>query len=193
MAILRSISGAGNGMQIGNPFSFGASGFVRQAYIDATDIDKLSSSVKSFREPLTLSLNAVVQPAIVSNFADQGRPRWKPLSAATLASRNPLRTTKKNVKTKSSGNRILDRTGRLKNIATQKNLWEIKDDQLTFRINFFTQKVVYGAFHQMGTKNMVARPFISMTEKDEDDVEDIFELWLQTRMEKYWGRSGTGE
>lgn len=193
MAILRSISDAGNGMQIGNPFSFGANGFVRQAYIDATDIDKLSSSVKSFREPLTLTLNAVVQPAIVSNFANQGRPRWTPLAAATLDSRNPRKTTKKNAKTKSSGNRILDRTGRLKNIATQKNLWEIKDDQLTFRVNFFTQKVTYGAFHQLGTRNMPARPFISMTEKDEDDVEDIFELWLQTRMEKYWGRSGTGE
>jgi phage gpG-like protein len=191
MAILRSVAGAGNGMQIGNPFGFAAGEFVKQAYIDATNIDKLSTSVKSFREPLTLSLNSVVQPAIVANFAAQGRPRWQPLAASTLISRNPLRTTRKNSKARSSGNKILDRTGRLKNIATQKNLWEIRDDQLTFRVVFFTQKVTYGAFHQLGTRNMPARPFISITEPEENRIEDIFELWLQNRIRKYWG--GVGE
>lgn len=192
MAILRSSSGgAGSGMQIGNPFSFGAAGFVKQAYVDATDIDKLNVNIKSFRDPLKLVLNNIIQPAIVKNFASQGRPEWRPLSEATKTRRGPHKPRAGTKKRRSSLNmRILDDTGFLKKIATQKNIWEIKDDQITFMVNFFTQRVPYGGFQQLGTRNMVARPFISITDGEAEEIELVFEEWLEKRIRKYWGTGG---
>jgi hypothetical protein len=52
---------------------------------------------------------------------------------------------------------ILERSGRLRRIATRKNIWELVDavgaggyDMLSLRTSFFDQLVPYAEFHQLG-------------------------------------------
>lgn len=187
-----------SGLKFSSPFGPGpgGEGFVKQAYIDANAIELLAANVKSFKDPLEQSLREVVVPSIRKNFESQGRPRWMPLSKETLISRGWREfgvVRRKHLSTKApmskSGFRILDRTGRLKGAATQLNMWEVKDNQLTFRVNFFSGKVPYGVFHQLGTDNMYMREFIVLGggDRDETDIQIIFDQWLIKRIEKYWG------
>lgn len=193
MGNIQSVFGAVGNLSIGGiVLEMNDQEFVRKAYIDASDIDKLHYNIKSFREPLQQSLNEVIVPAIVKNFASQGRPPWVALKDSTVKRRSWRKTTLKNGKVTTSipiagGNfRILDQTGRLKKAATQKNMWEIKNDELTFRSTFFTGKVPYGVFHQSGTRYMTARVFISLRYDEEEKIQDIFSDWLLARLTKYW-------
>lgn len=169
---------------LGIPSVFGSSteAFVRQAYIDARDIERLAASVRTFRVPLERSLNQVVIPAIQKNFDAEGRPKWAPLSAETLLTR---KTDKKTVGRQV---KILDRTGFLKRVATQKNLWDVKDDQLLLRSVYFSQRVKYSSFHQTGTRNMPQRVFMSLAGDDVEKVEEVFDEWLGERIRHFWGR-----
>jgi len=117
--------------------------FVRGAYLYAGMIDKLSMQFKSFKDPLTKSLNMVIIPSIIKNFEAEGRPKWRPLAKSTIASRYALGFPR---------GPILERTGRLKREATRKNIWEINLDILKLRTVYFDQKVPYAQFHQMGAQ-----------------------------------------
>jgi len=50
---------------------------------------------------------------------------------------------------------LLQRTGRLKNSTSDTSAWSVTEDTLTFE-----PKVLYGKFHQEGTKNLPAREFL---------------------------------
>jgi phage gpG-like protein len=124
--------------------------FVRGAYIFASDIDKLSMSFKSWREPLADARDKVVIPSIKQNFVSQGRPSWKPLSPRTLQNRMYMGFGR---------GPILQRTSRLRIAATRKNIWEIVSaigrdgaDMLRLRTEYFDQLVPYGQFHQLGAR-----------------------------------------
>lgn len=117
--------------------------FTRGAFIYAKMIDKLSMSFKSFREPLEESRDLVVIPSIKENFKAQGRPRWPKLKKKTLYNRQMEGYPK---------GPILDKSGKLKRVATQKNLWDIKDDILLLRTVYFDGKVPYAHYHQTGTR-----------------------------------------
>lgn len=191
------IMGATSAMVFGPPFGPGEMGigYVKQAMVDAAAVDRLEQNIKSFKVPLEESLREVVQPSIVKNFAAQGRPRWMPLSEATLRSRGwtPMGTVRRKHLSMSApmskgGFKILDRTGRLKRAATQLNMWEVTETELKFRVTFFSGKVPYGPFHQLGTDKMYARQFITLgAPNDEDKIRLIFDQWLIKRIEKYWG------
>jgi len=191
---VQSVFGAiGSLHQNGIAIEMNGEEFRRRAYLDARDIDKLHASIKSFREPLEQSLDKVVIPAIIKNFAAQGRPPWVALKDSTLQRRSWRPTTRSktgkistSIPVAGGSFRILDSTGRLRKAATQKNMWDIKDDQLTFRSTFFSGKVPYGVFHQLGTRNMVARVFISLRFDEEEKIQDIFGDWLLSRINKYW-------
>lgn len=193
---VQSIFGAVGSLKTGGvAIEMNGEEFRRQAYIDARDIDKLHDKIKSFKEPLQMALDKVVVPAIIKNFAAQGRPPWVALKDSTVKRRSWRRTTASKGRYAISTSipvgmgqfRILDQTGRLKKAATQKNMWDIKDDQLTFRSTFFAGKVPYGVFHQLGTRHMVARVFISLRYDEEEKIQDIFSDWLLSRLNKYWG------
>lgn len=192
---VQSVFGALGSLNVsGVAIEMDAEGFKRRAYIDARDIDKLHDNIKSFREPLQMSLDQVVVPAIIKNFAAQGRPPWVALKDSTIQRRSWRPTTASKGRHAISTSvpvggghfRILDNTGRLKKAATQKNMWDIKEDQLTFRSTFFSGKVPYGAFHQLGTRNMVERVFISLRYDEEEKIQDVFSDWLLSRINKYW-------
>lgn len=124
--------------------------FVRGTAIYAGQIDKLSMEFRSFKEPLKDSLHKVVIPSIHANFAAQGRPSWKALTKRTVQDRMYKGFAR---------GPILQRTRRLKQMATRKNIWEIVPlssrsgagaDMLKMRTNYFDQLVPYGKYHQLG-------------------------------------------
>lgn len=177
--------------------------FVRGAYILANDIDKLSMSFKSFKEPLTKSLNDVIIPSIEANFAAQGRPGWQPLSPNTIRDR---------IRKGYGAGPILQRTGRLMKEATRKNIWEVSSDMLKLRTVYFDQKVPYAQYHQLGANTrgsgggklkkfvgsagsklsvpkvgfLPARPFVQLTMDEEVEIATIFMAFMNEKVDKYW-------
>lgn len=108
----------------------------------ARAVDKLGLDIESFEEPLTRAVREVMIPSIDQNFASQGRPRWEPLSEVTLAIRQR----------EGSGNKILQRTGRLREAATSLDIWDIDGERAV--IKELPQDVWYGTIHQAGYGSM---------------------------------------
>lgn len=195
-----------------SPFEFTGKAFTHQAFVDAAAIDMLNKNIKTFREPLEEVLKIVIPSSIRLNFTNQGRPAWAPLADSTLMKRGwkPSQNVKiANITIKGAKRKrpkpgkwesqfgMLKQTGRLFKMAMQRNMWEIHNNQLSFRPVFFSQKVTYGTFHQLGTSKMPARPFIQLTDGEKSLVLDIFDDWLRLKISKYWsitedeGRLGT--
>lgn len=143
--------------------------FYRDAMILAKDLDRVALGIRSFREPLVKSVREVVIPSIRKNFDAEGRPAWAPLSPETVRRR------------KASGP-ILDRTHRLKRVATQFNIWRYTTDDAT--IVGLDSRVKYAKFHQGGTRKMPQRAFVLFQRSDEFDIEEIFYDWLEEKMRK---------
>lgn len=144
--------------------------FARDALILANDLEDFSQyGIRSFREPLVKSVRSVVIPSIRKNFAVEGRPAWAPLAPATVLDRG-------------ASGPILDRTGRLKRVATQFNIWSYTRDSAT--ITGLDSRVKYAKYHQGGTRKMPARPFVMLQNEDEEEIERIFYEWLDMRMRR---------
>jgi phage gpG-like protein len=123
---------------------FGGAAFNVQARILANDVDKLGVDIRSFRVPLRRSVEQVMIPSIATNFAVGGRPRWQPLSIGTVENRG-------------SAEPVLIRTGKLRRVATQKNMWSYFTGTIGREVNYveFDQSQLeksapYGVFHQYG-------------------------------------------
>jgi phage gpG-like protein len=77
-------------------------------------------------------------PSIRRNFDEGGRPPWEPLSEFTLTRRAK----------EGSGTKILNRTGTLRKVASQVNIWTITTT--TARIDNLPSSAWYGKVHQAG-------------------------------------------
>lgn len=107
--------------------------------ISARGIDRLGLDIRSFREPLKRAVQQVMIPSFQKNFSEEGRPdTWPELSDVTLDIRAR----------EGFGHKILDRTGQLKKVAGQLNIWTI--GQETAVIRDLPDKVWYGKVHQQG-------------------------------------------
>lgn len=95
----------------------------------------------------------VVAAAIERDFDEEGRPvRWAPLSARYAAWK---------ARRFGAGLRILERSGALRrSISTR-----IEGGALVA-----STAVPYAAFHQFGTRFIPARPFLVLTESDNEEV-----------------------
>ena len=190
--------------------------FFAGALANASRVDKLGMSFKSWTKPLKTVLDTVLIPSIIKNFAEQGRPKWRVLSKRTILNRQYEGYPR---------GPILDKTGRLKKAASRKNNWQIQTNVLKFRAAFFTQSVRYAGYHQMGSvteyvptghilmypehpigmfwvqtqsegghdlfkvrHRMVARPFIQLTVDEEIEVYGIFAAYMNEQVDKYWGK-----
>lgn len=107
--------------------------------ISATRLERLGIDIRSFREPLTRSVREVMVPSIRKNFDSGGRPAWSPLSDATLASRKAQGI---------SGSEILVKSGALRKVATQINVWNVTSE--TASVRALPANVQYGYYHQAG-------------------------------------------
>jgi len=84
--------------------------------------------------------------SIDKNFKAGGQPtRWAPLKASTIARR------------RGGSSRPLMDTGTLKNSIG----WRVTGNAVSI-----APSVAYGKYHQTGTRNMVARPFIMIQDED---------------------------
>lgn len=136
--VLPAWGGLKFGMGIGGP------GLGSTIGIAAAQMDKLGLDIRSFREPLTRSVKQVMagwSGSIAQNFEAGGRPdRWAELSESTLYLRDNLH-----------GYTSMDpllRTGRLRQVAQQINLWYITSTSAT--VPGMPNKVWYGRIHQEG-------------------------------------------
>lgn len=144
--------------------------FYRDAMILADDLDAFAQyGIRSFREPLTKSVRTVIIPSIRTNFVSEGRPAWRPLAPATVLDRG-------------ASGPILDRSGRLKKVATQFNIWSYTRDSAT--ITGLDSRVKYAAYHQSGTRKMPQRAFVVFQDEDEVAIERIFYEFVDRRMRK---------
>lgn len=136
-----------------------------------------------------------IRQAFAENFAEGGRPEWAPLATSTqvrkmamyLAGKLRGRNVRvhlvamRNTQPKAPGALFkLVRTGRLRNsVVRSKTAGNIsRIDAATGTIELGTA-VPYGIFHEEGTKNMPARPFLTVLESDWDDVMAIMADMLE--------------
>lgn len=156
--------------------SFEISGnFPRDAFILAADLDRLGFDIRSFKEPLTRSVRQVIIPSIRKNFESGGRPEWQQLAASTIATR--IR----------QGYGIwppLTKTSNLKKKATAVGIWTIDRDSATMG----EPRIKYARYHQSGTSKMSQRAFAMIQDEDEEDIETIFRIWLEERIQRYYAR-----
>lgn len=141
--------------------------FYPNAKVVADDIEGLRRKIRSFREPLNESLRFVIIPSIKQNFLAEGRPKWAPLTAETVRRRG-------------SAHPILHRKGNLKKRSTQINIWNVEKDRLY--VSGLDRRVKYAKFHQGGTFQMPARPFMVYQNRDIVAIERIFRNWLNRKI-----------
>lgn len=149
--------------------------------IMARKVDKLGTSIRSFREPLTEAIRAVVIPSIRTNFLKSGRPRWVDDTEATW---------------KQKRGKILVESGALMQTMGYMNIWHI-DSEKAMLANL-PSSVWYGAIHQGGigahqafhdpvtnsavnlgdTGAIPARPFVMLQAEDLPLIDEIFVKWV---------------
>lgn len=181
--------------------------------IAAARVNDLAGKIKSFREPLLISIREVMVPSIRRNFDQGGRPAWEPLSSSTLKIRKYYGI---------DSSKILVRSGALRRVASQINIWTVT--ATTAMILDLPQKVWYGKIQQAGASSadighllakhgnlsaalqakaadlktikdaggegeagaIPAREFILFQEEDIEAIHAVFGAWLDMRIEIAW-------
>ena len=165
-------------------------------FILAAQLAKWGMDVRSFHEPLKRSVQKVASPSFRKNFDVGGRPAWEPWSEVTVERREAQGFGE---------GAILVKTGLLKSVAGQLNIWTITRDQAAVSS---LPRAPYGAVHQQGTSGGVgevtraravrerreitqtvslrapipARPWALLQPEDIDDIEEVFVNWFRERM-----------
>lgn len=123
------------------------------------------------------------------NFTAGGRPAWPPLAQSTVRQKTALfmagKIRGRNVRahlvplsrpqpTLPNALFILIRTGKLRNSVVRRgiagNITRINTGAHELTVG---TSVFYGMFHQEGTSKMPARPFLTITEQEEEDLIDL--------------------
>jgi phage gpG-like protein len=171
----------------------------------ARKVDKLGLDIRSFKEPLKRAVQQVMIPSIRTNFLKHGRPRWQPLTTATVERKGHARP--------------LQDTGALMATMGQLNIWHIDGEKAL--IPDLPEAVWYGKVHQAGNDSFTRskgkstfgegalirydviddtftnvgeegaipqRRFIMLQPEDEEAIEEVFDEWLGERS----ARSGLG-
>ncbi len=146
--------------------------------IFASAYGRLARGFKTFRVPLEASVRRVMIPSISQNFEEGGRPPWERLSDATIERRDREGTLG------GEPQDILVESGTLFGDALRFARWEI--GRTTAIYTNLPSRSAYGRFHQTGTTNMPARPFVVIQEEDKDAIHHIFELWRDGQIIVNW-------
>lgn len=137
---------------------------------------ELGIQIKSFKEPLRRAVKQVIIPSIRTNFDVGGRPAWAPYADSTLDFHDMLN--------EAMSQSMLVKSGALRQTMGYLNIWTFTKEEAF--IDGLPSNVWYGKLHQQGFNKIPARPFIMLQSKDEQDIERIFEKWLEERIEKAW-------
>ncbi len=158
----------------------------------AKQVDKLGADINSFKVPLDRSVRRVMAPSFQRNFDVGGRPRWEPLSEVTRVMKRQAGY---------GGSPIMERTGMLRKVVGQLNIWSIGRTGAAVTGNEQGWKRTHRAkrrdprsvgtvakIHQAGYRGsdraapIPARPFIMIHQRDAQQIEEIFADWLQERV-----------
>jgi phage gpG-like protein len=173
-----------------------------------SQFDRLGLDIRSFKEPLRQSIQEIVAPSLRKNFYAQGRPdRWPQLAEQTVQQKSA---------TGHSGNAPfpLVRTGKLRRVAGQLNLWRIDGIDGIATVDL-PSDVWYGAVHQEGSNEgtnavykvrsrsggtrtvergdpgrVPQRIWAIIQDEDVDGIERVFEKWIQGRLVAHGFRPG---
>lgn len=149
--------------------------FFRQINVLETVIEILQMKLSDFEEPLRVALTDIIIPSIETNFAQGGRPAWKPLALPTVVARG-WKTGP-----------ILHRTGKLYNAVTDPQNWTVTKDMVA--LTSITSKVKYAGYHQMGAPRarIPARPFVEYQTEDINMITELFGIWVDDIVDQVWG------
>lgn len=147
---------------------------------------RVAAGFRTFRVPLTVSVERVLIPSILENFQEGGRPiPWEPLSEETQARRERQDTIGGLF-----GSDILVETGRLFGAMGSKARWHI--DGREAYISNLPNSAWYGALHQGGDDffnvNFPARQFAVIQREDEEAIVKIFDSWIAGNVITNWSR-----
>lgn len=155
------------------PTGFPKIEFGKEFFADAENvaaaIELLGEELDDFSEPLAASLELVIIPSIAKNFAAEGRPQWAPLADSTLVKRPP--------------GPILFRTGKLFQATQERSNWDVGRDSISLT---GIDSVNYAPFHQFGTREMPARPYVMYQDEDVEQIVEIFEIWIDGIIDRVW-------
>lgn len=143
--------------------------WIPEPSIMAAGLESIGYNIRSFREPLQRSVREVLAPSLRENFDTGGRPAWEPLAPGTI-------------RQKRGNDQILVRSGLLRRVAGQLNIWSIDRESATLGS---LPRAQYGMYHQYGTDDMPERPWAVIQESDADAIELIFEEWLEERIDRF--------
>lgn len=132
-------------------------------------LDTFGMSFRSYREPLKRAVQQVMAPSFKKNFDLGGRPPWQELKDETITQRNYLGAT----------GGTLVKTGLLRKVAQQLNLWKIGTDEAMIQQ---MPRAQYGAVHQEGSERVPQREWAVVQPEDMDQIEEIFVAWVAERL-----------
>jgi phage gpG-like protein len=153
------------------------------------DLAKLAAGFRTFRVPLTTSVDRVLIPSILENFEVGGRPPWQPLSDETIARRERQGTMGGLF-----GSDILVESGELFGAMSHRARWKITGHEAS--ISNLPNAAWYGMLHQGGDDffnvNFPARPFAVMQREDQERIEAIFAAWVGGIVTVNWHKTRAG-
>ncbi len=143
---------------------------------------ELSVDLRSLKEPLRRAVKEVMIPSFRENFDSEGRPSWTP------AKRN-------------YGHSLLNDTGKLKNATQLLAIWDFDREHAKLNPSSLESRVGPKIVHQTGAVRKIAnpkgkgkgvhripaRPFIMMQNEDQEKIAEIFDKYLQERVQRRWG------
>jgi len=172
------------------------------AIIMIASFDKLGLDIRSFRVPLERSVREVMAPSLRQNFFEQGRPdQWQELAEQTVYTKELLGYS-------ATAPFPLVRTGKLRTVAGQINLWVIDGIEGTATVEL-PETVWYGRVHQEGGSSggigsierrrsrltgqikeiergvpgyVPQRIWAIIQDRDIDAIEEVFDKWLEERL-----------
>lgn len=136
-------------------------------------IDLLGQKFNDFSEPLAAALELVILPSIKKNFEVGGRPSWQQLSMPYRIYRLPKP--------------ILIQSGALLKATQAIGNWRVGLNSVELT---GIDSVPYAAYHQGGTRRMPARPYVMYQPEDIDQITQIFEIWVDGLIDRYWSTKG---
>jgi phage virion morphogenesis protein len=152
--------------------------------VTAGHYEAVGVEIRSFREPLKRSVQQVIIPSIRKNFDSGGRPGWAPYADITIEFHQELGEAM------SQG--MLNKTGKLKQTMGYFNIWSVDREKAELRD--LPANIWYGKIHQAGYGGrggkyvIPARPFVMLQPDDEQKIVEVFDKWLEERINKVWAR-----
>jgi phage gpG-like protein len=125
---------------------------------------KLATRIGAFRVPLQGSVRSVAIPTVKANFEAGGNPPWERLKESTIEAKGH--------------DKPLFESGAMTASATALARWHVFSDEAEYRGDSFPKSTAYARFHQSGTDHVPARPFATLEDDDEREVNTVFHTWM---------------